>query len=50
MNINRETVLTDEMNMEKVCAKILLKISAVNKNMKKCFSSPSAATINPKTK
>jgi hypothetical protein len=27
MNTNRETVLTDEMNMEKVCAKILLKIS-----------------------
>jgi hypothetical protein len=33
--MNRE--LIEEMNMDKVYAKILLKISAVNKNMKKIF-------------
>jgi hypothetical protein len=37
VNMNRETVLIEEMIMDKVCAKILLKISAVNKNMRKIF-------------
>jgi hypothetical protein len=35
--MNRETIVTEEMNMEKVCAKILLKISEMNQNIRKIF-------------
>jgi hypothetical protein len=37
MNMKRETVLTEELNMKKVCGKMLLKISALGKDLRKIF-------------